>query len=230
MAGNIYHEWNGTTLIITSDSGTSSCNLVGQKGDIGVRGPQGSPGVVFIDDTLDNHGYAADAKTVGDTFAAQQEEINAQQEAMATGLAEQQKYAEELFNGANKALSYENYEAFIGDFNSVSSNGYSVGQNVMIITLNVPDLWISAISETYSEFTFESDEALVNTLKANGSIQVGYFVFSALETQKVDLTNYVEKEEGKQLSTEDYTTEEKAKVANIETTINTKIPKIVRFI
>lgn len=36
--GNIYHTWQGTTLVITSDSGTSSCDL---KGDIGIRGPQG---------------------------------------------------------------------------------------------------------------------------------------------------------------------------------------------
>jgi len=42
--GNIYHEWNGTVLTITSDSGTSSADLKGDKGDIGVRGAQGAPG------------------------------------------------------------------------------------------------------------------------------------------------------------------------------------------
>ena len=40
MAGTITHEWNGTTLIITSDSGTSSCDLKGDKGDMGIRGAQ----------------------------------------------------------------------------------------------------------------------------------------------------------------------------------------------
>ena len=44
MAGTIKHEWNGTTLIITSDSGTSSCDLKGDKGDMGIRGAQGIPG------------------------------------------------------------------------------------------------------------------------------------------------------------------------------------------
>ena len=39
--GNIYHEWNGTVLTVTSDSGTSSADL---KGDMGVRGPQGVAG------------------------------------------------------------------------------------------------------------------------------------------------------------------------------------------
>lgn len=67
--GNIYHEWNGTTLIITSDSGTSSCDLKGQPGDIGIRGPQGPAYPVFIDNTLAIEGAAADAKAVGEALA-----------------------------------------------------------------------------------------------------------------------------------------------------------------
>jgi hypothetical protein len=44
MAGQIFHQWNGTVLTITSDSGTSSMDLAGPKGDMGVRGPQGPAG------------------------------------------------------------------------------------------------------------------------------------------------------------------------------------------
>ena len=44
MAGQILHEWNGTVLTITSDSGTSSMDLQGPKGDMGIRGPQGPAG------------------------------------------------------------------------------------------------------------------------------------------------------------------------------------------
>jgi hypothetical protein len=40
MSG-IYHEWNGTVLTVTSDSGTSSADL---KGDDGCRGAQGACG------------------------------------------------------------------------------------------------------------------------------------------------------------------------------------------
>lgn len=43
MSG-IYHEWNGTILTITSDSGTSSADLKGATGDTGIRGPQGPMG------------------------------------------------------------------------------------------------------------------------------------------------------------------------------------------
>ena len=44
MAGTIEHRWDGTVLTITSDSGTSSCDLKGAKGDTGIRGPQGVQG------------------------------------------------------------------------------------------------------------------------------------------------------------------------------------------
>lgn len=42
MAGKITHEWNGTVLTITSDSGTSSADL---KGETGIRGAQGAAGI-----------------------------------------------------------------------------------------------------------------------------------------------------------------------------------------
>lgn len=45
MAGTIEHYWNGTILTVISDSGTSSCDLAGEKGDTGPRGPQGPAGL-----------------------------------------------------------------------------------------------------------------------------------------------------------------------------------------
>ena len=47
MSGEIRHEWDGTILTVTSDSGTSSADLKGPKGDTGPRGPQGPPGIVI---------------------------------------------------------------------------------------------------------------------------------------------------------------------------------------
>ena len=52
MAGTITHKWQGTTLVITSDSGTSACDLKGSQGDIGVRGPQGVAGRNGQDGTI----------------------------------------------------------------------------------------------------------------------------------------------------------------------------------
>ena len=51
MAGTIKHQWNGTVLTITSDSGTSSCDLKGAKGDDGPRGAQGAPGSSVAEDS-----------------------------------------------------------------------------------------------------------------------------------------------------------------------------------
>ena len=48
MAGTIEHYWNGTILTVISDSGTSSCDLAGEKGDTGPRGPQGPAGLSGI--------------------------------------------------------------------------------------------------------------------------------------------------------------------------------------
>lgn len=61
MAGTITHEWNGTILTITSDSGTSSADLKGAVGDTGPRGPQGKAGIILnADGTIDMTGYATE--------------------------------------------------------------------------------------------------------------------------------------------------------------------------
>lgn len=82
MSG-ITHEWNGTILTITSDSGTSSMDLKGATGDDGIRGPQGPAGrdgnqgaTIELDTTLENEGMAADAKAVGDAIAAVEDKLN----------------------------------------------------------------------------------------------------------------------------------------------------------
>lgn len=77
MSG-IYHEWNGTVLTITSDSGTSSADLKGATGDDGCRGPQGPAGEsasvsIELDTTLTKQGLPAEAKAVGDRLTALEE-------------------------------------------------------------------------------------------------------------------------------------------------------------
>lgn len=61
MAGTITHQWNGTVLTITSDSGTSSCDLKGAKGDDGPRGAQGAPGSSVAEDSQKLGGVAAES-------------------------------------------------------------------------------------------------------------------------------------------------------------------------
>ena len=61
MSGQIFHEFNGTILTITSDSGTSSADLQGGKGDTGPRGAQGPAGIIVNPDgTIDTSQYATE--------------------------------------------------------------------------------------------------------------------------------------------------------------------------
>ena len=99
--------------------------------------------------------------------------------------------AKSIAEGANQALSYGNYQTMITAFNALANDVYNVGQNVMIITLEVPDLWISGIESTSQSYTYTTDEAITTALSTNGYVRVGYYKLSALETQKVDLTDYV---------------------------------------
>lgn len=65
MAGTIEHQWNGTVLTITSDSGTSSADLKGEQGKAGIRGPQGRAGVILKEDgSVDMSGYATEAYVI----------------------------------------------------------------------------------------------------------------------------------------------------------------------
>ena len=106
------------------------------------------------------------------------------------------KELESIAKGANNAISYQSYEEMVVELNGLADNVLRVGQNIMIVTLNVPDLWISGISadrEPYIPSENGYDEDIVNALSTNGSIQVGYYILSALETQKVNLPEYVKK-------------------------------------
>ena len=61
MSGTIEHSWNGTILTIKSDSGTSSADLQGGKGDTGPRGAQGPAGIIVNPDgTIDTSNYATE--------------------------------------------------------------------------------------------------------------------------------------------------------------------------
>lgn len=104
---------------------------------------------------------------------------------------------ESIAKGANKSLTFANYATMIATLNSANNVGFGVGQNILIVTLNVPDLWVSEVVALPSVYTYTTDEAFTEKLKADGTVQVGYYKVSALETQKVNLTDYATKGEVK---------------------------------
>jgi hypothetical protein len=103
--------------------------------------------------------------------------------------------AVEIAKGANQSLSYQNYSEMISTLNELTNDVYNVGQNVLIVTLDVPDLWISEIMPDSIPYTYVSDNNFISELKENSEVQIGYYKLSALETQKVDLTEYATKGE-----------------------------------
>lgn len=100
-------------------------------------------------------------------------------------------YVDDRFDGASKAISYGNYSTMITAFNALADDVYGVGQDIYIVTTDVPDLWVSSIESTSSTYTYVDDATFISALATNGYVQVGYYKLSALETQKVDLTDYV---------------------------------------
>ena len=50
-----------------------------------------------------------------------------------------------IAKGAQQAISYDSYQTMVTAFNALSSTAYNLGQSIFIITLSVPDLWISGI-------------------------------------------------------------------------------------
>lgn len=95
-----------------------------------------------------------------------------------------------IAEGANQAISFYDYGEMASTINMASKYQFKIGQNLMIVKLDVPDLWVSGIDSTNLTYTHTSDAEFVNSLKMYGTVQVGYYILSALETQKVDLTEY----------------------------------------
>lgn len=136
-----------------------------------------------------------------------------------------------LLKGKQVALAFEDYATLKDTFYGIHSVNIGdsefsviyVGQSVYIKELNVPDLWISNIFEEYETPTLSTNEEILAELQQNGSVRIGIFEFSQLETGKVDLADYVKVEDkdvfvkdGLVNNTEAWTDEEKASAcANI---------------
>ena len=92
-----------------------------------------------------------------------------------------------IAKGANKALVFNDYEEMINALSIVDQHQYKVGQNILIVKIDVPDLWISEVTTEFTEYPFEGDDYFISDLNNYGPRPVGYYRISALETQKVNL-------------------------------------------
>ena len=115
---------------------------------------------------------------------------------------------ETLAKGANQCKTYDTYAEFIAEFNYLDSLIFKPGQDIRIVTVDVPDLWVAYIENQPVEYIYVSDEKVIEDLTANGFIQVGYYKLGILETQKANLTNLVKNT--------DYASAENAGIGKVE--------------
>lgn len=120
-----------------------------------------------------------------------------------------------LAKGATKAFVYDTYSDMISELNQLDKAELLVNYHIMIRTVCVPDLWISGVSDEHIEYAYTSNEDFIVDLTEDGVVQVGYFVLSALETQKVELYEYVKNT--------DYASKENAGVVKIDGGLGMKI-------
>lgn len=100
-------------------------------------------------------------------------------------------YVDNLFNGASKPITYDTYSEMITALNSMTATDMKQGQDIFIVQTGIPDVWVAYVEETSVPYTYVDDNTFVNELLTNGVLQVGYYKLGYLETQKVDLTEYV---------------------------------------
>lgn len=92
--------------------------------------------------------------------------------------------------GKANTKTYENYQAFVTAMGLLPKSELKVGDNIYIKKLDVPDMWVTAVNATSASYTYTTDQAIINALDTTNGLTVGYFSFSKLETEKVDLSSY----------------------------------------
>ena len=91
------------------------------------------------------------------------------------------------------AVSKDTLAIAISDIQAMPATELHAGDIVWILQEGVPDLWIYSVENSYVNYTYTTDEAFVSQLGTNGYVQVGYYRLAKSETEKVDLSGYVEK-------------------------------------
>lgn len=95
-----------------------------------------------------------------------------------------------LAEGRSRSMSYDTYSEMVTALLSLSVVELRVGDNIYIGTLDVPDIWVSKVNATSSQYSYQNDTVLASALKSSTGVTIGYYTLKALETNKVDLTGY----------------------------------------
>ena len=109
--------------------------------------------------------------------------------------AQDMKYAtkqevQEIAAGKAKTFPYDDYQKFVAATNALPKTAMNVSDNVLIKTLNVPDMWVTRVNAVSTQYVYTTDQDIIDKLNTTYGLTVGYFTFSQLETTKVDLEPY----------------------------------------
>ena len=106
---------------------------------------------------------------------------------------------------ANQAIAFQDYYTMISELQMKAPKELTIGQNIYINNVGVPDLWVSANDNPFRDWFYAddtSDEGFIAELLDRGFVSIGYYCLSMLETQKVNLTEYATKDDLNALSDE----------------------------
>lgn len=155
-------------------------------------------GLGNVDNTADanksvKHATSADSATTATSATTANSATKATQDASGNVITSTYATKTELqegLAGKSQSKTYNNYQAFVTAVNTMNNTALKVGDNVFIVTQDVPDMWVSAVNSSSATYTYTSDSAIVTALGSANGLTVGYYVFRELETEKVDLTAY----------------------------------------
>lgn len=164
--------------------------VTGVKGDAETTYRKGNVNITKANIGLGNVDNTADAnKSVKYATEAGKATNDAAGNKITDTYATKNELREGLAGKAN-TKTYENYQAFVTAMGLLPKSELKVGDNVYIKKLDVPDMWVTAVNATSTAYTYTNDQAIINALDTTSGLTVGYFSFSKLETEKVDLSAY----------------------------------------
>ncbi len=155
-------------------------------------------GLGNVDNTADanksvKHATSADSATTATSATTANSATKATQDASGNVITSTYATKTELqegLAGKSQSKTYNNYQAFVTAVNAMNNTALKVGDNVFIVTQGVPDMWVTAVNAASTSYTYTNDQVIINALDTTSGLTVGYFSFSKLETEKVDLSTY----------------------------------------
>lgn len=174
--GNMTIIWRGDTVLSVSDY------YVDKESDQTIGGTKTfSTRPVYNNSGLATQSELADKQNITDNNLATTNKT------IVSAINEVNSKAE----GREKATSYASISAMVTGLNAMSATELKVGDNIFIQALDVPDLWVYSVESTSSTYTYTTDSAFVSAINTSGYVQVGYYKVSKLESDKIDLSDYV---------------------------------------